>query len=159
MNKLFTPPLKKFNFCLIFGFAMVMLFFNSCKKELYTSEKIDPEHLKKIHSYQNGAKRDTINFAKFKSKANLQSLGALKDFFLSPAAGKGKLMSVNTDETYEGFAIQTDSINVLEANGHTSYIFPVKLSSPRAVTFQNLTIDESAAGTLVFVNTYTPSKK
>lgn len=138
---------------------MVMLIFNSCKKELYVSEKIDQEQLKKIHSYQNGAKLSTINFSQFKSKANLQSLGALKDIFLSPTAGKGKLMSINIPETYNGFAVQTDSIKVLNTNGHTSYIFPVKLSSPNAITFQNLTIDESAKGTVVFVNTYKPTQK
>ncbi|RZL61643.1 MAG: hypothetical protein EOO93_12785 [Pedobacter sp.] len=159
MKKLFTPPLKKFNLCSILGLAMVILIFNSCKKELYVAEKIDQEQLKKIHSYQNGAKLNIINFSQFKSKANLQSLGALKDIFLSPTAGKGKLMSVNIPETYNGFAIQTDSIKVLNANGHTSYIFPVKLSSPNAITFQNLTIDESAKGTVVFVNTYKPTQK
>ena len=138
---------------------MVMLLFNSCKKELYVAEKIDQEQLKKIHSYQNGAKLNTINFTQFKSKANLQSLGALKDVFLSPTAGKGKLMSINIPETYNGFAVQTDSIKVLNTNGHTSYIFPVKLSSPNAITFQNLTIDESTKGTVVFVNTYKPTQK
>jgi hypothetical protein len=68
-------------------------------------------------------------------------------------------MSVNIPETYNGFMLQTDSIKVIKANGHTSYIFPVKLSNPRALTFQNLTIDESASGTTSFINTYTPTKK
>lgn len=68
-------------------------------------------------------------------------------------------MLLNTEQTYEGFALQTDSIKMLNANGHTSYIFPVKLSSPRAVTFQNLTIDQSPGGTKIFVNTYTPTQQ
>ncbi|WP_461485031.1 hypothetical protein, partial [Pedobacter sp.] len=89
---------------------------------------------------------------------NVLALGNLKDILVKKP-GNSKLLEVNTQQTYAGFTIITDSVKVLKAKGHTSYIFRVKLSSPRANAFQNLTIDESAEGTRVFVNTYTPSKK
>ncbi|RYF21549.1 MAG: hypothetical protein EOO42_10365 [Flavobacteriales bacterium] len=159
MKKFIASPFKKFNYSLIFGLAMLLLFVNSCKKDEEVSEKIDPVQLAKIQDYAKGPKLSTINFSQFKKKANIQALGNLKDIFLAPAASKEKTMFVHTTETYEGFSIETDSINVITAKGRTSYVFPVKLSSARAITFQNLTIDEGPTGTLVFVNTYTPTKK
>lgn len=47
----------------------------------------------------------------------------------------------------------------MKVNGHTIYVFTAKLSSKRAISFQNLTIDEGPDQTLAFINTYTPTKK
>ena len=140
------------------AFAL-FLFVNSCKKELYNGEKIDPTRQKEILAYKNGSKIDIINLAQFQSEANINALGTLKQEFVAASASKSKLMAINTAETYLGFKIITDSIKVIKHKGHTMYIFPVVLPSKRATSFQNLTIDESAAGTVAFVNTYTPTKK
>ena len=140
------------------AFAL-FLFVNSCKKELNNGEKIDPTRQKEILAYKNGPKIDIINLAQFQSEANINALGTLKQEFVAASASKSKVMAINTAETYLGFKIITDSIKVIKAKGHTMYIFPVVLPSKRATSFQNLTIDESAAGTVAFVNTYTPTKK
>ena len=138
----------------------VILLVTSCKKQQDTQqEQIDPKQQKEIHSYQNGNEVKTINLSEFKSKVDLKTLGRLQQAFEKPQFSKEGNMLLNTEQTYEGFAIETDSIKMLTANGHTSYIFPVKLSSPRAVTFQNLTIDQSTEGTKIFVNTYTPTQQ
>ena len=132
---------------------------NSCKKELYSGEGIDPKRKKEILGFKNGPKIEVINLAQFKNKANLNALGSLKEEFVSASSSKSNLMSIQTAETYLGFNIITDSIKVIKDKGHTMYVFPVALSSKKAVTFQNLTIDEGPDGTVVFVNTYTPTKK
>ena len=140
------------------AFAL-FLFINSCKKENDNKEKIDPARKKEILSYINGPKIEIINFAQFKSKANINALGSLKKEFEIVPSSKAKKMAINTAETYLGFTILTDSIKVIKDKGHTMYVFPVVLPSKRAISFQNLTIDESDSGTVAFVNTYTPTKK
>lgn len=137
----------------------LFLLINSCKKEIYDGEKIYPTRKKEILAYKNGPKVETIPFALFIQKANLNALGTLKQEFVAASPLKSKTMSIQTDETYLGFKIITDSIKVIKDKGHTMYVFPVSLPSKRAISFQNLTIDESAERTLVFVNTYTPTKK
>lgn len=85
-------------------------------------------------------------------------LGTLKKTFDIHGAPQ-KLMSIDLPETYRGFAIETEHIKMIVGGGHTSYVFPVKLNSPHAVTFQNLTIDESKDGTFAFVTSYTPTQE
>jgi hypothetical protein len=131
----------------------------SCKKEFYDAEKIDKDHFKLMKTYQNGASVSIISLEKFKDNVNIQKLGVLKEAFLSPLKQGGKFMSVNIPATYNGFTLQTDSIRVVHAGDHTSYVFPVKMANSRGTTFQNLTIDEGPNGTQTFINTYTPTKK
>lgn len=140
------------------AFALFILV-NSCKKESDNNEKIDPERKKEMLAYKNGPNVEVINLAQFKNKANINALGTLKKEFETASPSKSKTMSINTAETYLGFKISTDSIKVIKHKGHTMYVFPVVLPSKRAISFQNLTIDESDSGTVAFVNTYTPSKK
>lgn len=139
--------------------CILFLLISSCKKEIYDAEKADPARKKEMLAYKNGPKIEVINLAQFKNKANINALGTLKKEFETASPSKSKTMSINTDETYLVFNIITDSIKVIKDKGHTMYVFPVVLPSKRAVSFQNLTIDESAERTLVFVNTYTPNKK
>ena len=117
----------------------------SCKKELYVNEKLDPILQQKNKEYQNGPKISVVDLSQFKGKVNQAALGNLKKQF-NINNGLEKLMSLNLPEAFNGFAIETDSIKMIVANGHTSYVFPVKLNSPSAVTFQNLTIDEGQMG-------------
>ncbi|SFG60976.1 hypothetical protein [Pedobacter insulae] len=115
----------------------------------YTFKKTEPIYEEIIYSPS----------CKIQFKVDHDSIYAslLKQEFVKPS--KSNVASIQTDETYLGFKIITDSIKVIKDKGHTMYIFPVVLSSKRAVSFQNLTIDESTAGTIAFVNTYTPTKK
>lgn len=138
----------------------LFLLIGACKKELLTSgEKIDPAQLKINQGYVQNQKIKTINLNGFREKVNMNALGTLKSSFTNTKTNNNRTISVSTDETYLGFALHTDSIKVITDNGHVRYVFAVKSPSPRAVTFQNLTIDESAAGTIAFVVTYTPSRK
>ena len=158
-EKIFYPLPAKFNLKLTLMAFVLFLFVNSCKKELYNGEKIDPARQKEMLAYKNGPKVEIIDLAQFKSKVNINASGTLKEEFVVASASKSKVMSIHTAETYLGFKIITDSIKVIKAKGHTMYIFPVVLPSKKAISFQNLTIDESATGTVAFVNTYTPTKK
>ena len=160
MKKIFTPPLKKFKSSLILACTLLLLL-QSCKKELLISsgEKIDPTLAKQNQAYHNNKKIKTINFNSFKDKVNLNALGTLKSSFINPKGINNKSISISTEETYLGFALHTDSIKVISDNGHVRYVFAVKSPYPRAVTFQNLTIDESETGTIAFVTTYTPTRK
>ncbi len=158
MRKSFTPRPTKFSLKLILMAFTLLLFVNSCKKELYNTEKINEARKKEILALKNGPKVEVINLAQFKSKVNLNALGILKQEFVGSPPSKSNLMSIQTTETYLGFNIITDSIKVIRHKGHTMYVFPVALSSKRATSFQNLTIDEGPAGTVAFVNTYTQQK-
>jgi len=159
MKKLFTPPFTKFSPKLILIAFTLLLITNSCKKELYNTEKIDPARKKELLAFKNGPKIEIINLAQFKDKANLNALGTLKQEFVSASSSKSNSISIKAAESYLGFNIITDNIKVIQDRGHTMYVFAIVLSSKRAISFQNLTIDESAAGTVAFVNTYTPTKK
>ena len=151
---------KPFNLlCLSLFVTILTLFNSSCKKEIYDAERLDPSLKAKILAYKNGPKVEVISLSQFKNKANLTALGALKDEFLLRPSHQQKIMAINTPETFNGFQILTDSIKVIKDKGHVMYVFPVKLPSKRSISFQNLTIDEGPAGTIAFINTYTPTKK
>jgi len=151
--------------CLIhshFKFSIFVLIslvgISSCRKEFIDTEPTDPVQLEKIKTFLNGPKMTRVNYLNVEGKLAAINLGTLSSA-LQTVGGKGKLMTINAPEVYSGFSINKDSVIVITANGHTSYVFQVPLSSPYARSFQNLTIDESKDGVLVFVNSYTPTKQ
>ncbi|WP_113651684.1 hypothetical protein [Pedobacter namyangjuensis] len=74
---------------------MLLLFVNSCKKELYVKEEIDPAQRAKISEYLKSPKIQTISFNGFSKNVNMASLGNLKEVMLnSENVSKGKLMAV-----------------------------------------------------------------
>lgn len=152
-----NPSIKTFVF--IGALIALTTFYYACKKDLFTGERVDPKKAKEMLAYANGPKVEMIDYARFQSKANLNALGILKQEFTPSLSSKSKVMSIRTTDIAQDIKILTDSIKVIRDNGHTMYVFRVELSSKRAVTFQNLTIDESAEGTVAFLNTYTPTKK
>jgi hypothetical protein len=130
----------------------------SCKKENINKEILKPEIQDKISGYLNGPHISNLNYSEVASNFQDLNLGILgKSFHSNP--GKDKLMSVDAPEVYEGFLINKDSVKVISAEGHTSYIFQVPLSSPYARSFQNLTIDITKERVIAFVNTYTPTRQ
>ena len=137
-------------------FTATTIVIYSCKKELYVSEKPDPAILEKNLAYQNGTQMTTINLVEFRTKVNQAALGTLKKQ-LGINVAPERLMGIELAETYKGFTLITDSIKMIKNGEIISYIFPVKLSSPHAVSFKNLTIVESTGGTSAFVTTYTPT--
>ncbi|RZK23230.1 MAG: hypothetical protein EOO43_08705 [Flavobacterium sp.] len=138
--------------------SFLLLISSGCKKETIVKEKIDISQSRKNLSYNNGTKITEIPFEQFKSKVNSTLLGPLKNVLGINSAPK-KLMSIDLPETYKGFTVENSHVKMIVGGGHTSYVFPVKLSSPHAVTFQNLTIDESSSGTFAFITSYTPTKE
>lgn len=160
MTKLALLGRKRGNLFLTF-LAIIAITIISCKKELFEQgkrEPIDPVQAKKIAGYLQGPKMNKLSFNKFKVQTDLSRLGAIGQM-LSTTSLKAKTMSVVTPETYSGFSINTDSVTVVTNGNRTSYIFTVKLSNPRAIVFQNLTVEVSPERTLTFINTYTPTKK
>ena len=82
LAKTFTSSTK------ILFLALSLFIFNSCKKELLTSNK------ENLTLTQNGSVKVTnINYSKFLEKVNLNSLGALKTTFQSQPTSS-KLMSL-----------------------------------------------------------------
>lgn len=160
MTKLALLGRKRGNLFLTF-LAIIAITIISCKKELFEQgkrEPIDPVQAKKIAEYLQGPKMNKLSFNKFKVQTDLSRLGTIGQM-LSTTSLKAKTMSVVTPETYSGFSINTDSVTVVTNGNRTSYIFTVKLSNPRAIVFQNLTVEVSPERTLTFINTYTPTKK
>lgn len=146
--------LKQYVLALILLTTSVVIY--SCKKEFYVGEKIDPAILKKNSTYQNGTQMTTVSLAQFRAKINQAALGVLKKQ-LGVTTAPERLMGLSLAETYKGFTLITDSIKMISTGSSVNYVFPVKLSSANAISFQNLTIVESPVGTTAFVTTYTPT--
>ncbi|MCJ0741382.1 hypothetical protein [Pedobacter montanisoli] len=133
----------------------------SCKKDLFNQSKQEysnPELVKRNAEYRKGPQMEKVSFNAFKTKTDLNVLGSVGKM-LTTANPKAKTMAVNTPETYEGLQINTDSVTIVKNGDRTSYIFSIKLSNPRAIVFQNLTVDVSPERTLTFINTYAPTQK
>ncbi len=138
-------------------FLFILIIF-SCKKDSHLiGEKIDPKQELLNLEYQKRPKVQQIRYIDFLNKVDLGALGEFKDQFVKNRS-KEKLMSLSIPQSYKGLTINTDSVKMIVHGNRTSFIFQVQLSSPHAVSFQNLTIDQSEDSTFIFVSTYTPSK-
>lgn len=143
-------------------FLLLLFTVGSCKKDLYVQETENKELQKNRIALlsQTQAELKKVNFSQFKSMVNQNSLGALKtELFLEENNLQQKTSSTKqTPAELSKYEVDKTSVNVLKAGGHTSYIFTIKQLYPRAITFRNLTIDESVNGTSAYITTYTPTK-
>jgi hypothetical protein len=130
----------------------------SCKKnEIATeTETTKPDLVALNKSYQDGPSIFKIQVSDIGAIFNDKQTSYIKTR-LSTSRSSQKMMSVESNQLYEGFAINVDSATVIKDKGHTMYVFPVKSANVYSLTFQNLTVDESADGSVVFITTYTPT--
>jgi hypothetical protein len=145
--------LKTFSILL---FCMIVVL--SCKKELYQKELVDLNRAKEIEGFKKDGKLQTITFDQFKNNVNSNGLGTLKNVLYSP---KKIVNSKNTSATLpeiNGYVINTNEIQLLEINGTTNYVFSVVPLRAKAVTFRNVTIQESNNTTTAVMTIYTPTK-
>lgn len=125
---------------------------NSCQKDILTApENQKPEDPKAVRI-------ETITYSAFQKNTRLANAGVLQDL-LSKTVKSGEQLSIKGAAKSDDLVINTDSVKKVTWNGHTSYVFSIKTATRHAVTFQNLTIDESSEGTKAFITTYTPSKE
>lgn len=144
MKKLLLRRIKLFALLL---FAIVFLC-PSCKKDELTAQKLPkPEHVVQ-----------KINFDKFRSQVNFNSLGFLKPNFVNFDRTE-KLMSIGEVSLSTKLEVYTDTIDKITSATGTSYIFRMPLSSPHAISFRNFTIDVQGGKTKAFIATYFPTKE
>ncbi|QIL42070.1 hypothetical protein G7074_24060 [Pedobacter sp. HDW13] len=120
----------------------------SCKKELAISPsygKIE-EPIKKI------------TYDEFLRSVDIGSFGVLKEKFKS-SGSRERVMSIGDQTYHHDLAIYTDTIQKIINKNSVSYIFKMPLTSARAISFRNLTIEIKDDKTSAFITTYTPSQK
>lgn len=140
-----------------------LLFIASCKKDLYEQEIENKELQKNRIALLSGNKAELkkINFLQFKTMVNQNALGTLKNelFLEKNDLQQQKISAIEPSAIIlSKYEVDKSSVSVLKAEGHTSYIFTIKQVYPHAITFRNLTIDESTTGTSAYITTYTPTK-
>ena len=135
MKSKFTRSLST----LILG-VLALLLINSCKKELLTTPL---EDLTSSKITKNGVSIESINFKTFKSEVDFNKLGKLKTTFEKGNEFNSHiLLDANAKSNIE---IDLNSLKKLTVKGKTSYVFSIKSSSPRAISFSNLTIEQNVS--------------
>ncbi|MBK0384554.1 hypothetical protein I5M32_16460, partial [Pedobacter sp. SD-b] len=106
---------------------------------------------------KSGATINDVGLQQFKEEINIEKLGPLKNNFLKNV-GKTKFIS-NLSSDNNGLSINLDSIKLLELNGKKSFVFSLAPRTPRAISFENLTIEKDGDRVSAFLTRYTPTKK
>ncbi len=133
----------------VFLLLFIVTIANSCKKDIITP-KSPPTGI-------NG-KLQGITYNDFLGSVNVNKLGSLKQM-LQQASSGNKIMSANGDNGIGQLSVYTNNIKRLIANRDTSYVFSMGLTSPRAASFSNLTIQVNQGKTFAFITTYTPNRE
>ena len=143
--KLFASPKS------VILFTLIIFILNSCKKELLETERSD---VKKVSNVE----ISSISYRDFLHNVNLSKLGALASTL--SASGKTKSLEVyGADTTPFRLQLTEDSVKVVKKGDTLSYVMAIKPTSPRAVTFQNLTVQIVGGHTNAFITSYTPTKQ
>ena len=130
---------------------LVILIFNSCKKEILITEKRTKPKSSSVEAI-------TISYTHFLKSVNISSLGLLKTTF-EKTKSSNELLSIDEGNSLD-LAIYTDSVQKFIDSAGTSYVFKMKLPSPKAISFRNLTVYIAKGGkTSAFIATYTPDKQ
>lgn len=150
MKKLFTPLTKTVWFYLIF----LLIGFNSCKKDFITTPL---EEANKSKITINGISLETVNFKTFKQEVDFNKLGKLKTTFEKGSEFNTHIMLDASSQS--NIELDLSSIKKLNAKGKTSYVFSIKSSFARAVSFSNLTVEQNVNKDSIkaFMTVYTPS--
>lgn len=121
----------------------------SCKKEILTSKEIAIHPNIEVNSKM-------LSYTTFLKNIDINKLGTLKSKLT--ANPNNKLLSIENSSTSQ--SIYTDSVQRFITADGTSYVFKMSLTSPRAISFQNLTIFVNKQGTTsAFITTYTPMQE
>ncbi|RZK16668.1 MAG: hypothetical protein EOO86_14365 [Pedobacter sp.] len=141
MNKL-TLNKGKAIACLI---LLCLFLVQGCKREILQPKTINEKTDSRIK---------TISYAKFISSINLDATGSLK------AALSGSKVKLLSTQALDGnLNLELDSVKQLTLGDTTSYVISIKPQTPRATSFQNLTIEVVKAKTTAFLASYYPEKE
>ena len=130
-----------------------LLFIAACKKELLQTEKPADNEIKIAN-----ISLHTIPYSQFIDKIDLSKLG----FLAKPlsASGKDRNFQVQADGMMPvALEAEGDSVKVLKRGDTLSYVIAIKPITPRAVSFQNLTIQIVGGKTTAFISNYVPTKR
>jgi len=128
--------------CLLF---LLFVLINACKKDHLLPKKVANTFPDKIRS---------IPYSQFIGAIDLNSTGSLKTVL---SGQKAKLMS--TQSLSGTLDLEMDSVKRLTLGDTISYVIAIKPQTPRATTFQNLTIQVVNTKTTAFLSTYYPEKE
>lgn len=128
--------------CLI---LMCLFLTQACKKDLFLPKDKSPDKNKQITN---------IGYQTFLSSIDINKTGSLKTVL---SKSREKIMS--TEKTATNLTLQTDSVIRLVVDDTISYILALKPQTPRAVQFQNITIQITKDKTIAFLSTYYPDKE
>ena len=151
MAKLWSVgSIRPLNYLGLILLLFVAIGIGSCRKEILVPKTSLPP--------SSNINLSTITYGDFLKDINVNSLGFLKRK-LNYANTKNKLLSIADNNDFGNLAVYTDTVTRIINNGDTSFIFKMPLSSRRAVTFRNLTIQKGKGKTSAFIATYTPSRE
>ncbi|WP_412468211.1 hypothetical protein [Pedobacter sp. KLB.chiD] len=141
MNKLMLHNGKAMA-CLL---LLLLVLINGCKKDLLVPKKVANAFPDKIRS---------IPYSQFIGAIDLNSTGSLKAVL---SGQKAKVMS--TQALAGNLDLEMDSVKKLTLGDTISYVIAIKPQTPRATTFQNLTIQVINTKTTAFLSTYYPERE
>ena len=136
-----------------------LILFNSCKRDLLEPDLEESKSEKSDKITSNGFSLETVTFKEFKKDIDINKLGKLKYTFEKQEGNSSQIKlegSQNND-----FIIVLDSVKKIISKEKISYIFRIKQSSPRAVSFRNLTIEQDKEKNNInsFITLYEPDQK
>lgn len=150
MKKLFNLSLNKINFWLILLIPM-LFFIHSCKKEILSSSN-------SLKRKDMGIDIKNISYNQFLSSINLNNTGALKSTLIA-GGNKNQQSIMSISDELPGLNINADSVRKLTVKDTISYVISIKPQTPRAIAFQNITIQIAKGKTTAFLSTYIPTKE
>ncbi|MEE1943686.1 hypothetical protein VRU48_01115 [Pedobacter sp. KR3-3] len=138
-------PLNYLGFILL---LFVSICIGSCKKDLLVPSKKIVETKEKIQN---------ISYNEFLSSINLDKMGSLKPVIANAGNAKNTTMSVG--ETGLSFVLDMGNVKKLVLGDTVSYVLALKPKTPRAIHFENITIQTVGGNTTAFLTTYIPTKE
>ncbi len=129
---------------------LVAITFNSCKKDLLT-----PSALKK----QKDINIEFISYQSFLSSIDVDKIGVLKPVLLSAGSSGQNIKMGGNELNSPSFEIDSKAVKKLTVKGVTSYVISLKPRTPKAISFENITIQVGRDETTAFLTTYTPTKE
>jgi hypothetical protein len=150
MIKRLTP----FNLIVLITFVFVFVVIGSCKKEILITEQAPKNFVREVSK----TNVETIPFDEVQ-KLLVKDIPGVREVGFDKLLNSNSISTI-TDEEDNELVITTDSVKKISNANYTSFVFTLKLKSPRAVVFRNLTISTSKNGDVrAFVTTYKPDSE
>ncbi len=129
--------------------ALLVSLCYSCKKEVLTSA---------IHQAEQNQLIKAISYTQFIGSVNLDNTGVLRPVLLAARNRNNTSQSIATYSPF-GLQIDTSTVKKLSLGDTTSYVLALLPTTPRAINFQNLTIQIVGSKVKAFLTNYIPTKE